>query len=62
MQHFMGLLKTSLDGMATLGVVINLQVEGVEPTLVTWNEPPNTLESLETAIEFMQRASKNATN
>jgi hypothetical protein len=60
MQHFMGLLKTGLDGMATLGVVIKLDVEGVESTLVTWSEPPNALESLDRAIAFMQEASKHA--
>lgn len=60
MQHFASLLKTGIDGMATLGVIINIEVEGIETTLVQWAEPSNILSSLEVAIDFMQQASKNA--
>jgi hypothetical protein len=62
MQHFIGLLRTGLDGLATLGVVIKISAEGLESPDVAWQEPENTLESLEKAIAFMQGASKNVTD
>jgi hypothetical protein len=58
--HFMGLLKSGLDGMAGLGVVMRLEVEGLEG--ITPAAPvPNALESLDSAIAHMLKASVNAT-
>jgi hypothetical protein len=52
MHHFMNMLRAALDGMASIGVVIQVEVNGVD------EEPlgppaPGPLESLETAIAHM---------
>jgi hypothetical protein len=56
--HFIGMMKTGIDGLSALGVVINLNVDGLEMTGVIDNnpdpEPPTN--SLASAIAFMQSA------
>lgn len=59
MAHFMGLLKTALDGMVSLGVVIRIEAQGLDG--ITAKPPiPDPLASMESAIALMQEASKNA--
>lgn len=58
MRHFMGLLRSAVDGMATLGVVLKLEVEGLKTTETDMVSPPSPLESLELAIAHMQQATK----
>lgn len=60
--HFMGLLKTAIDGMASLGVVLRVEAEGVSGEEPGAPPPSNALESLDRAIAFMQGASGNATH
>lgn len=61
--HFMGLIKSGIDGMASLGVVLDVQAQGVEGQDPTSIPPtPNVLESLESAIAHMQRVSSHATH
>lgn len=61
MAYFMGLLKTSVDGMAGLGVVLRVECDGlaeqkpIPPTI-------DPLTSLDTAIALMQKASRHATH
>lgn len=57
--HFMGLIKTGLDGMASMGVVMWVEGQDLE-SLTEAPVPPDPLSSLDTAIELMQKASKNA--
>lgn len=57
--HFMELIKTGLDGMAAMGVVMWVEgqdLEGLEQPPAS----PDPLSSLDTAIDLMQKASKNA--
>lgn len=51
--HFMGLLKSGVDGMASMGVVIKLDVPGLEVSEVRLPPSPNVLASIETAIAHM---------
>jgi len=51
MRHFMGMLKSSVDGLIAIGVVVNVDIEGLPDQASP--APPNALESLETAIEHM---------
>jgi hypothetical protein len=53
--HFMGMLKTGIDGMSALGIVMRIEAEGLEG-LVPAPAPPNALESLDSAIAHMLRA------
>lgn len=55
----MGLIKTGLDGMASMGVVMWVEGQDLE-SLTEASVPPDPLSSLDTAIELMQKASKNA--
>lgn len=59
--HFMGLVKSGIDGMASLGIILRLDVYGLEGAEA---KPPeiDPLSSLEVAIAFMQEASTNATH
>lgn len=59
MAHFMGLLKTALDGMVSLGVVIRIEAQGLEGVVAS-PPIPDPLASMESAIALMQEASKNA--
>lgn len=63
MAHFMGLLKTGLDGMATLGVVMRVEVDGLmESSSPPPPPPPDPLTSLDLAIAHMVRATTHATH
>lgn len=62
MAHFMGLIRTGVDGMASLGVVLRVEGEGFERGRPLPPNTPDPMESLETAIGFMQRASTHATH
>lgn len=63
MSHFMGLLKTAVDGMATLGVVLRVEVETHDlEALPVPAAPIDPLTSLDLAIAHMQRASTHATH
>ena len=58
--HFMGLIRTGLEGMAAMGVVMWVEgqdLEGLEEA----PKAPDPLSSLDTAIDLMQKASRNAT-
>lgn len=58
MAHFMGLIRTGVDGMASLGVVLRVEGDGLERGQPREERlPPDPLESLENAIAHMQRAS-----
>lgn len=61
MAYFMGLLKTSVDGMAGLGVVLRVECDGLAQQKPL---PPtiDPLASLDTAIALMQKASRHATH
>lgn len=63
MSHFMGLLKSAVDGMAGLGVVLRVEADGLEGEKPLPPAPagPDPLESLDTAIAHMVRASTHAT-
>lgn len=60
MVHFVGLLKSGMEGLASLGVVIYADVEGIEETDVAPEPKEGPFESMDAAISFMQEASKNA--
>lgn len=60
--HFMGLLKTGVDGMASLGVVLRVEAEGMSGDESGVPPPPDTLGSLDRAIAFMQGVSGNASH
>lgn len=51
MRHFMGMLKSSVDGLVALGIVIQIDIEGLPD--VAAPATPNALESLESAIAQM---------
>ena len=55
--YFLSLIKNGVDGLAGLGVVVKIEVDGLEPMELG---PPaaNPLESLELAIALMQQANK----
>lgn len=60
--HFMGLIKSGIDGMATMGVVLDIQprdLEYLQPVLASKVDP---MSSLDAAIAHMQRASTHATH
>jgi len=61
MTHFVGLLKAGMEGLISMGIVVYVDAEGLEDTEPT-PESPNVMESVETAVKFMQEASKNATH
>lgn len=63
MSHFMGLLKSAVDGMAGLGVVLRVEADGLDAMSSRPPPParPDPLESLDTAIAHMVRASSHAT-
>lgn len=55
--HFIGLLKTGVDGMATMGVILNISTDDIE--LQGAAEPvPNALSSLDAAIAHVQGGSR----
>lgn len=61
-QHFMGLLKSGIDGMASLGVVLRIEAEGMPADVLPQAAAPDPLSALDTAIAFMQGASTHATH
>jgi hypothetical protein len=59
MAHFMGLLKTGLDGMASLGIVLRLEGENLDPVEGLVSLPmSDVMGSLDSAIAHMQKATK----
>lgn len=62
MQHFAALLKAGMEGLAQIGIVVYVDVPeiGEEEEAPPPKESP--FESMDTAVKFMQEASKNATN
>lgn len=54
--HFVGLLKTGVEGMATMGVVLRIEAENLE--LKAALQPvPDVISSLEAAIAHVQGGS-----
>lgn len=54
MRHFMGLLRTAVDGLATMGIVLRVDAEGLEGAEVP-PPPPDPLNSLAEAIAHIHK-------
>lgn len=59
MYHFVALLKAGMEGLAQIGVVVYADVEGLEETAEPPAEPPSLFTSMDAAVDFMQKATKN---
>lgn len=59
--HFMGLVKSGVDGMATLGIILRINVHGLQEYQPA-APAPDPLSSLDTAIALMMEASRHATH
>lgn len=62
MLHFVALLKAGMEGLAQVGVVVYVDVPEIGEEETPPPEKPNLFESMDSAVKFMQEASKNATN
>jgi len=53
MRHFIGLLKTAVDGMTAIGVVLRVEADGLNESEIKDHQTPDMLESLDSAIRQM---------
>lgn len=59
MYHFVALLKSGMEGLASIGVVVYVDVPDIEETEEPPPPKPSIFESMDAAIDFMKEATKN---